>query len=72
MENIKRPRTYKQILNHPLVTDVWEEEFDDGDHYCVQVKAPYWFVNEESIWMHYRTIKEVYENFYPEINPDYK
>ena len=69
---MKKPRTLKDLKDHPLVNEIWYEDFDDGEEYCISLKEPYWFSIEESSWIHCKTVKELCNSFYPEINKNYK
>ena len=69
---MQEPKTLKDLYNHPLVDKVWFEEFDNGEHYCVSVKAPYWFSVEESTWIHEKSVSELLGSFSPVINKNYQ
>jgi len=70
---MKKPQTLNDLKKHPLVEQVWKEScYDDGDHYCVSVKQPYWFSVEESTWIHCKTVNELISSFSPVINKNYQ
>ena len=66
-----KPRTLADLKSHPLVDEIWFEEFDEGQEYCLSLKEPYWFELEESIWIHYKTVKELISYFYPSVKDPY-
>tara|TARA_Y100001970_G_scaffold103697_1_gene130042 strand:- start:1273 stop:1482 length:210 start_codon:yes stop_codon:yes gene_type:complete len=69
---MKKPKTLNDLKKHPLVDEIWFEDFDDGEEYCLSLKEPYWFSVEESTWIHCKTVNELINSFFPVINKDYK
>lgn len=67
-----RPKTLNDLKNHPLVDEIWFEDFDDGEEYCLSLKEPYWFSVEESTWIHFKTVNELISSFSPVINKNYQ
>ena len=67
-----KPKTLNDLKKHPLVDEIWFEDFDDGEEYCLSLKEPYWFSVEESTWIHCKTVNELINSFFPVINKDYK
>ena len=69
---MSKPKTLNDLKKHPLVDEIWFEDFDDGEEYCLSLKEPYWFSVEESTWIHCKTVNELINSFFPVINKDYK
>ena len=71
MNDMAKPKTLADLKSHPLVNEIWFEDFDDGEEYCLSLKEPYWFNTEESVWIHCKTVKELINSFYPSIKNPY-
>ena len=66
---MRKPKTLKDLKNHPLVSDVWKEGqygiFDGYDEvYWLSLKGGYWFPQEQTALIQTRpTVGDLLEEF---------